>query len=103
MKSGQKIWAGPSPSLIWTKSKRTAAFFRDAFPYEEETEEWRRSLLESAQDLPFLHKLYFPSFYLASSCSLYRVVVSTVKYIILQFTSCHFVNPFLVKISCYLS
>ena len=25
--SGQKIWAGPSPPLIWTRSKRTAAIF----------------------------------------------------------------------------
>ena len=32
MKSGQKIWAGPSPPLIWTKSKRTATFFRETFP-----------------------------------------------------------------------
>ena len=32
VKSGQKIWAGPSPPLIWTKSKRTATFFREAFP-----------------------------------------------------------------------
>ena len=23
------IWAGPSPPLIWTKSKRTATFFRE--------------------------------------------------------------------------
>ena len=27
VKSGQKIWPGPSPPLIWTKSKRTATFF----------------------------------------------------------------------------
>ena len=27
VKSGQKIWAGPP--LIWTKSKRTAIFFRE--------------------------------------------------------------------------
>ena len=27
VKSGQKIWAGPSPPLHWTKSKRTATFF----------------------------------------------------------------------------
>ena len=27
-----KIWAGPSPPLIWTKSKRTATFFRETFP-----------------------------------------------------------------------
>ena len=26
VKSGPKIWAGPSPPLIWTKSKRTATF-----------------------------------------------------------------------------
>ena len=30
----KKIWAGPSPpSLIWTKSKRTASFFRETCPY----------------------------------------------------------------------
>ena len=29
MKRCQKNWAGPSPPLIWTKSKRTAAFFWD--------------------------------------------------------------------------
>ena len=28
----QLLWAGPSPPLIWTKSKRTAAFFRETFP-----------------------------------------------------------------------
>ena len=32
MKRRQKICAGPPP-LVWTKSKRTAAFFRDPFPY----------------------------------------------------------------------
>ena len=32
MKRWQKIWAGPPP-LIWTKSKRTATFFRDGVPY----------------------------------------------------------------------
>ena len=31
MKRWQKIWAGPPP-LIWRKSKRTATFFREAFP-----------------------------------------------------------------------
>ena len=27
----QKIWVGPSPPLIWTKSKRTPAFYRKTF------------------------------------------------------------------------
>ena len=31
-KSGQKFGQGPPPPLIWTKLKRTATFFREAFP-----------------------------------------------------------------------
>ena len=31
-KGAKKNWAGPPP-LIWTKSKRTATFFRDGVPY----------------------------------------------------------------------
>ena len=34
VKSGQKIWAGPSPPLNWTKSKRTATFFGRPSPRE---------------------------------------------------------------------
>ena len=34
VKSGQKIWAGPSPPLNWTKSKRTATFFGRNSPRE---------------------------------------------------------------------
>ena len=32
MKRCQKFGQGPPPPLIWTKSKRTAAFFRETFP-----------------------------------------------------------------------
>ena len=32
VQSDKKIGQGPPPPLIWTKSKRAAAFFRDAFP-----------------------------------------------------------------------
>ena len=43
VKSGQKIWAGPSP-LIWTKSKRTATFFSGNHPSLTEHDFYRKSL-----------------------------------------------------------
>ena len=68
VKSGQKIWAGPSPPLIWTKSKRTATFFG------------RLPLTESLElEIYWIRSLFLMIFNFQSGLSLQRGVISSRK------------------------